>query len=81
VATGKEIRQLSGHAGPILSLSTSPDDKLIVSGSNDKTVRIWDTDYQDFISYACTRLVRDLTPTERQKFGINDQLPTCIATP
>jgi WD40 repeat protein len=81
VATGKEIRQLSGHAGPVLSLSTSPDDKLIVSGSNDKTVRTWDMDYQDFMSYACTRLVRDLTTTEREKFGISDQSPTCKATP
>ena len=33
---------LEGHSGPVYSVSFSPDGKRIVSGSADKTVKIWD---------------------------------------
>lgn len=35
---------LSGHASWVLSVSFSPDGKRFVSGSADRTVRIWDLD-------------------------------------
>eukprot|EP00743_Colponemidia_sp_Colp-15_P006217 GILK01006687.1.p1 GENE.GILK01006687.1~~GILK01006687.1.p1 ORF type:complete len:888 (+),score=130.49 GILK01006687.1:52-2715(+) len=40
--TGKLLDILSGHEGPISSLSFSPSQPLLASGSWDKTVRVWD---------------------------------------
>ena len=33
---------LDGHSGPILSVSVSPDNQTLVSGSQDGTIRVWD---------------------------------------
>ena len=30
------------HSGPVYSVAFSPDGKTIVSGSNDKTLKVWD---------------------------------------
>ena len=43
MADGKEILKLEGHQGAIASVVYSPDGKFIVSGSWDKTVRIWNS--------------------------------------
>ena len=42
VQTGKLLDILTGHEGPISSLSFSSADGLLVSGSWDKTARVWD---------------------------------------
>ncbi|KAF8253141.1 WD40 repeat-like protein [Wilcoxina mikolae CBS 423.85] len=41
VQTGQLLERLSGHDGPISSLSFAPDGSSLVSGSWDRTVRIW----------------------------------------
>lgn len=43
VATGDVLKTLSGHAGTVLSMSYSPDGKLLATGSNGKSCKIWDT--------------------------------------
>ena len=40
-ATGKLVRSMSGHGSDVLAAEFSPDEKSIVSGRADKTVRIW----------------------------------------
>lgn len=41
VQTGQLLDQLSGHEGPVSSLSFTPNSTALVSGSWDHTVRIW----------------------------------------
>ena len=40
--TGEVINTLTGHSGYVYSVSFSPDGSRIVSGSYDRTVRVWD---------------------------------------
>ncbi|XP_053398750.1 periodic tryptophan protein 2 homolog [Mercenaria mercenaria] len=40
--TGRLLEVLAGHEGPVSSLSFSPTETLLASGSWDKTVKLWD---------------------------------------
>lgn len=41
VQTGALLDQLSGHEGPISTLVFTPDGRFLISGSWDRTIRIW----------------------------------------
>ena len=41
--SGKELHARPEHEGPIHTLSWFPDRRLVVSGSDDSHIRIWDT--------------------------------------
>jgi WD40 repeat protein len=41
LADGKEIKKLAGHTGPVSGVAISADGTQVVSGSADKTVKIW----------------------------------------
>ena len=38
---GAKVRDLTGHTGEVWAVAASPDGKLLVSGSSDQTVRLW----------------------------------------
>jgi WD40 repeat protein len=42
VETGREVRRLEGHRGPVLSLAVSPDGRRVLTGSQDRIVILWD---------------------------------------
>ncbi len=43
-AEGKEVRSIAAHEGPVLALAFTPDGKRIVSGSADKTLKVFGAD-------------------------------------
>ena len=45
----KYLKYFSGHTGKVVSLSVSPVDDTMISGSLDKTVRLWDLRSPDCI--------------------------------
>ena len=49
---------LTGHSGEVNSVAYSPDGKHIVSGSDDNTVRVWDSQTGKEVSVlVCDRLI------------------------
>jgi WD40 repeat protein len=42
--TGQDVRRLKGHEGRVSCLAFSPDGKRLVTGSDDTTALVWDTD-------------------------------------
>ncbi len=42
IATGKEIRTLSGHQAWVTALAVTGDGQYLVSGSGDSTIKVWE---------------------------------------
>jgi len=75
--TGQPI-SLAGHASLIYTLAFSPDGKILVSGSQDATLRVWDIDPTSWRTRACERAGRNLLQDEwQQYFGDAPYRKTC----
>ena len=42
VASGKKLREFTGHTGDVWAVAPSPDGRWLVSGSADQTARLWE---------------------------------------
>ena len=61
--TGTPLGVLSGHVGAVRCVAVSPDEKLIVSGGYDRTVRLWDA--------VAMGPLRELTTQQRPVFSVS----------
>jgi len=69
---------LYGNNGAVYAVAISPDGKHVVSVGRDHTVRIYVLDIAELIEIAKSRLTRELTVEECQKYL---HMETCPATP
>jgi WD domain, G-beta repeat len=73
---------LHGHEGSVTSVSFSPDGKRLASGSDDKTVQIWDLNPAELEQLACRTAGRNFTCNEWQQFfGAENYRPVCPEIP
>ncbi|MCH8877650.1 MAG: PQQ-binding-like beta-propeller repeat protein [Chloroflexi bacterium] len=69
--TGEELERFEGHTEWVRGTAFSPDGSKIISASGDGTVRIWEVAHIDLFDWIdSNRYVRDLTPEELQRFGL-----------
>ncbi|AWZ05989.1 MULTISPECIES: hypothetical protein [unclassified Streptomyces] len=44
-ATGRCVRTLEGHTEDVYGIALTPDDRFLISGSSDGTLRLWELDW------------------------------------
>jgi WD40 repeat protein len=66
-STGQEVARMF-HDSAVTSAVFSPDLKYVVSASVDSTVRVWIWQSNDLIADACSRVTRNPTRFEWQKY-------------
>ena len=70
--TGKELITLKGHESGVMSAAYSPGGKRIATAGGDGIVQIYTTDMDELLQIAESRVTRQLTAEEKEKYGILD---------
>ena len=66
------MRVLRGHKAVTWSLCFSSDSRWLITDAGDSTIRRWCLDLDWLLNYTRLAAGRELTPTERELYGIND---------
>jgi WD40 repeat protein/class 3 adenylate cyclase len=68
----RPLVQLFGHKGGVITVDFSPDGSSILSGGEDRSIRIWRCEVcapiDEVLQLARSRALRKLTPAERARF-------------
>jgi WD40 repeat protein len=59
---------LTGHITDLVTVSFSPDGRMLASGSRDNTVLYWTNDFAAWRDQACRHVGRNLTAQEREQY-------------
>ena len=70
--TGQELFTLTGHNGIVFAATYSPDGKRIATAGADGIVQICTTDINELLQIAESRVTRQLTVEEKERYGIPD---------
>ena len=70
--TGQELLTLKGHDSGVNSVAYSPDGKRIATAGGDGIVQIYTTDMEELLQIAESRVTRQLTAEEKEKYGVLD---------
>jgi WD40 repeat protein/energy-coupling factor transporter ATP-binding protein EcfA2 len=76
--SGHELVTLRGHTDTVDSVAWSPDSKRLATASIDRTVQIYAMDTSELLGLARSRVTRNLTPNECQRYF---QSATCPSLP
>ena len=68
--TGQELFTLIGHGGQVNSAVYSPDGQRIVTAGSDGIVQIYTTDMEELLQIAESRVTRQLTVEEKERYGV-----------
>ena len=72
VETGKELFTLTSHEGRVFSAVYSAVGKRIATAGDDGICRIYTTDMDELLQIAESRVTRQLTAEEKEKYGVLD---------
>ena len=67
---GTELMTLKGHDNWVVSVAYSPDGKRIATAGRDGIVQIYTTDMDELLQIAESRVLRQLTAEEKEKYGV-----------
>ena len=70
--TGQELMTLTGHDDWVNSAVYSPDGKRIATAGSDGIVQIYTTDIEELLQIAESRVTRQLTAEEKERYGVLD---------
>jgi WD40 repeat protein len=70
--TGTELFTLKGHDGRVFSAVYNPNGQRIVTASYDGTVQIYTTGMDELLEIAKSRVTRQLTAEEKERYGVPD---------
>ena len=73
--SGRELITLAAHSGAVCSVAWTPDGKRLLSGGADGIIQVYAMDIDLLMSLARSRVTRNLTPEECQKYLHLDEVP------
>ncbi|MEG4303637.1 hypothetical protein, partial [Microcoleus sp. D3_18a_C4] len=75
--TGKEINTLTGHTNGVWGVSFSPNGKLLATGSEDYSVKLWRWDFDYLVKEGCNFIENYLKPNPNDEEALEIDRDLC----